>query len=35
MVKSNNQSWFVFRRYNEFYKLHELLKKQVSEKKLT
>ncbi|GFG34302.1 hypothetical protein Cfor_07097 [Coptotermes formosanus] len=29
MVTSDNQSWFVFRRYNEFYKLYEMLKKQV------
>jgi len=30
MVTSDNHSWFVFRRYNEFYKLYEMLKKQVS-----
>lgn len=29
MVTSDNHSWFVFRRYNEFYKLYEMLKKQV------
>ncbi|PSN57440.1 hypothetical protein C0J52_07332 [Blattella germanica] len=29
MVTSDNNSWFVFRRYNEFYKLYEMLKKQV------
>lgn len=30
MVTSDNHSWFVFRRYNEFYKLYEMLKKQVN-----
>lgn len=29
MVTSDNHSWFIFRRYNEFYKLYEVLKKQV------
>ncbi|XP_063238015.1 serine/threonine-protein kinase Sgk1-like isoform X3 [Bacillus rossius redtenbacheri] len=29
VVNSDSQSWFVFRRYNEFYRLYESLKKQV------
>nr|CAD7601788.1 unnamed protein product [Timema genevievae] len=34
MVTSDSQSWFVFRRYNEFYKLYESLKKQVPQLQL-
>lgn len=29
VVVSASECWFVFRRYNEFYKLHDILKKQV------
>ncbi|KAK3909195.1 Serine/threonine-protein kinase Sgk3 [Frankliniella fusca] len=28
-ITSDNDSWFVFRRYNEFYKLFDILRKQV------
>ncbi|KAE8747510.1 hypothetical protein FOCC_FOCC005181 [Frankliniella occidentalis] len=28
-ISSDNDSWFVFRRYNEFYKLFDILRKQV------
>uniref|UniRef100_T1HCM6 Protein kinase domain-containing protein n=1 Tax=Rhodnius prolixus TaxID=13249 RepID=T1HCM6_RHOPR len=33
-VETPQECWFVFRRYNEFYKLHDSLKKQVLSKKL-
>lgn len=29
VIWSKNECWHVFRRYNEFYKLSEVLKKQV------
>lgn len=28
-ISSDNDSWFVFRRYNEFYKLFDILRKQI------
>ncbi|GLH13847.1 Mitogen-activated protein kinase kinase kinase 7 [Gryllus bimaculatus] len=34
MVTEDNHTWFVFRRYNEFHKLYEFLKKQVPQPQL-
>ncbi|XP_067006331.2 serine/threonine-protein kinase Sgk1 [Anabrus simplex] len=34
LVTDENHEWFVFRRYNEFYKLYEVLKKQVPQPQL-
>ncbi|XP_016661487.1 serine/threonine-protein kinase Sgk2 isoform X3 [Acyrthosiphon pisum] len=34
VIWSRNESWHVFRRYNEFYKLSEVLKKQVPDSNL-